>query len=114
MTEATQPLPLERISPYRLISEIGHGGMGTVYLAERDGDFHQRVAIKVVRGLLGADGLRRFRAERQILASLIRRCRRRGWGTAGFCFNAIGALTPSRSCARRSLNARNSCPSGTG
>ncbi len=70
MTEATQPLPLERIGPYRLISEIGHGGMGTVYLAERDGDFHQRVAIKVVRGLLGADGLRRFRAERQILASL--------------------------------------------
>ncbi|TAK93742.1 serine/threonine protein kinase, partial [Patescibacteria group bacterium] len=63
-------LPLERIGPYRLVSEIGHGGMGTVYLAERDGDFHQRVAIKVVRGLLGADGLRRFRVERQILASL--------------------------------------------
>ena len=65
-----QDLPLERIGPYRLISEIGHGGMGTVYLAERDGDFQQRVAIKVVRGLLGDDGLRRFKAERQILASL--------------------------------------------
>ena len=42
------------------------------------------------------------------------RCRRRGWGTAGFYFSAIGTLTPSRSCTRRSLNARNSCPRGTG
>lgn len=65
-----QALPIERIGPYRLLSEIGSGGMGTVYLAERDGDFSQRVAIKVVRGLLDAEGLRRFKVERQILASL--------------------------------------------
>lgn len=61
---------LERIGPYRLREEIGRGGMGTVYLADRDNDFTQHVAIKLVRGFMGPDALRRFRAERQILASL--------------------------------------------
>ena len=61
----------QRIGPYRILREIGHGGMATVFLAVRDDDeFDQRVAIKVVRGALGADTLRRFRGERQILASL--------------------------------------------
>ena len=61
----------QRLGPYRIVSAIGQGGMGTVYLAERaDGAFEQRVAIKVVRGLLDQDRVRRFRAERQILASL--------------------------------------------
>ena len=60
-----------RIGPYRIVSAIGQGGMGAVYLAERaDGAFDQRVAIKVVRGLLDQDRVRRFRAERRILASL--------------------------------------------
>jgi serine/threonine-protein kinase len=61
----------QRVGPYRIIREIGHGGMATVFLAARDDDeFNQLVAIKVVRGALGIDALRRFRAERQILASL--------------------------------------------
>ncbi len=61
----------QRLGPYRIVSELGQGGMGTVYLAERDdGAFEQRVAIKVVRGLLDQERVRRFRAERQILASL--------------------------------------------
>ncbi len=61
-----------RIGPYRVIREIGRGGMGTVYLAERDDDeYHKQVAIKVVRrGLDTEDILRRFRNERQILARL--------------------------------------------
>ena len=58
--------------PYRLQREIGHGGMGTVYLACRDdGAFQKLVAIKMVRGgLAGGDFLERFRKERQILATL--------------------------------------------
>jgi serine/threonine-protein kinase len=62
----------ERVGPYRLVREIGHGGMGTVYLAERvDEQYHASVAIKFVRGTLAAPDLaRRFRAERQILADL--------------------------------------------
>lgn len=62
----------ERVGSYRLVGELGHGGMGTVYLAERDDDqYRARVAIKFVRSLLAAPELeRRFRAERQILADL--------------------------------------------
>ena len=62
----------QRIGAYRLVREIGHGGMGAVYLAERaDGQFHQQVAVKFVRHGVDSDTLRRrFRAERQILARL--------------------------------------------
>ncbi|PWU08908.1 MAG: hypothetical protein C5B51_06970 [Terriglobia bacterium] len=61
-----------RLGAYRVVREIGRGGMGTVYLAERDDDvYHKKVAIKVVkRGMDTADVLGRFRHERQILADL--------------------------------------------
>jgi eukaryotic-like serine/threonine-protein kinase len=60
------------LSGYTLVREIGRGGMGCVYLAERsDGAFRKQVAIKIVQpGVTGADVLRRFRQEREILASL--------------------------------------------
>ena len=60
------------VGPYRLVREIGRGGMGAVYLAERaDGQYEQRVALKVIkRGMDTEQVLARFRAERQILASL--------------------------------------------
>ena len=62
----------ERIGPYRLLERIGAGGMATVYLAERaDGQWSQRVALKVIRpGLDSEDLVRRFLAERQILSAL--------------------------------------------
>ena len=64
--------PGDRVGPYRLIREIGHGGMGRVFLAERaDGQFEQQVALKLVRGgRSGGEILRRFLRERQILARL--------------------------------------------
>ena len=64
--------PPDRVGPYRIVREIGRGGMGTVYLAERaDGQFEQRVAIKLVtRGMDSEAVLRRFFAERRILARL--------------------------------------------
>jgi tRNA A-37 threonylcarbamoyl transferase component Bud32 len=60
------------VGPYRLLREIGRGGMGVVYLAERaDGQYQQRVAVKLLGHSLDADERhRRFLAERQILASL--------------------------------------------
>jgi serine/threonine protein kinase/Tfp pilus assembly protein PilF len=62
----------QRIGPYKIIDELGHGGMGVVYLAERDDDvFKNRVAIKLVRrGLDNEDIVGRFINERQILANL--------------------------------------------
>ena len=61
-----------RIGAYKVVREIGHGGMGTVYLAERDDEhYHQQVAIKLINPGLGGDIIRRrFRNEMQILADL--------------------------------------------
>ncbi|CAN5869937.1 hypothetical protein BH24GEM1_BH24GEM1_18460 [soil metagenome] len=60
-----------RIGPYRIVREIGRGGMGTVYLAEREDEFRKQVAIKLVkRGMDTDEVLLRFRYERQILAAL--------------------------------------------
>ncbi|MBL8215887.1 MAG: serine/threonine protein kinase [Bryobacterales bacterium] len=58
--------------PYRLVRELGQGGMGSVYLAERsDGEIEQQVAIKLLRSSADAPAwLDRFLRERQILASL--------------------------------------------
>jgi len=66
------PSEPRQIGPYRTVQEIGEGGMGTVFLAERsDGEFKQRVALKVIREeSRGTEALDRFRRERQILARL--------------------------------------------
>jgi serine/threonine-protein kinase len=64
--------PHDQIGPYRVVGELASGGMGTVYVAERaDGQFEQRVALKLVRRELDTDiSRRRFLVERQILARL--------------------------------------------
>jgi len=61
-----------RLGAYRVVREIGHGGMGAVYLAERaDDQYDKQVALKVVKRGMDTDAvLRRFRHERQILAGL--------------------------------------------
>ncbi len=57
---------------YRIIREIGSGGMGTVFLAERDdGEFSMRVGLKIVRqSVADREIVERFKRERQILANL--------------------------------------------
>ena len=61
-----------RVGAYRVVRELGRGGMGAVYLAERDdSEFRHRVAIKLIKRGMDTDFiLRRFRNERQILATL--------------------------------------------
>jgi len=62
-----------RIGVYRLQRLVGQGGMGSVYLAERDtGDFVQRVALKLVRADFASEAARaRFERERNLLARLV-------------------------------------------
>lgn len=60
-----------RLGPYVIERLVGHGGMGAVYLARRTDDFEHSVAIKMIRrGMDSELVVRRFRHERQILASL--------------------------------------------
>lgn len=72
------PVPLtgsfadQSVGAYRLLSPLGEGGMGTVWLAERgDGRFERKVAIKFLRLSLGSQsGTARFKREGKILAQL--------------------------------------------
>jgi eukaryotic-like serine/threonine-protein kinase len=70
--QATASLAGQTIGAYRLLSHLGQGGMGSVWLAERcDGRFEGRVAIKLLNfALLGRAGEERFRREGTILARL--------------------------------------------
>jgi serine/threonine-protein kinase len=76
MPSAAMPKPGglagQAIGPYTLVREIGHGGMGTVWLARRtDGRYEGEVAIKFLRsGLFGHGDAARFQREGSILARL--------------------------------------------
>lgn len=65
------PIP-ERVGPYRVVREIGRGGMGRVFLAEQEeAEFRRNVALKIIDSPgPGADTVRRFRDEVRILAAL--------------------------------------------
>ncbi|MBX7103988.1 MAG: tetratricopeptide repeat protein [Gemmataceae bacterium] len=57
------------IGPYRLLQQIGEGGMGVVFMAEQDHPVRRRVALKIVKpGMDTALVVARFEAERQALA----------------------------------------------
>ncbi len=63
--------PGTRLGPFRVEDELGRGGMGVVYRAERDdGEYRQAVAIKSLSSSGSAQGLELFRRERQVLAEL--------------------------------------------
>src|SRR5262245_35273575 len=72
MAKAAPGMEGRQLRGYKLIREIGRGGMGTVYLAERaDGAYRKQVAVKIVHvEKSSSEILDRFHRERQILASL--------------------------------------------
>ena len=69
---ATQPLTgvsPSHVGPYKLLRQIGEGGMGVVYMAEQESPIRRRVALKIIRPGLDSDQvIARFEAERQALA----------------------------------------------
>ena len=74
LPDATAPQPVagDRLGVWRIVDEIGHGGMGRVYRVERDdGSYAQTAALKFIKGLAGEAAVARFTRERQLLADLV-------------------------------------------
>src|ERR1051325_11522092 len=58
-----------RIGPYKLLQQIGEGGMGVVYMAEQETPVRRKVALKIIKpGMDSRQVIARFEAERQALA----------------------------------------------
>jgi serine/threonine protein kinase len=72
LPETENNLSGKQFGHYKIIREIGYGGMGAVFLAMRDdGEFEQQVAIKIIRQTIAeSEIINRFKRERQILATL--------------------------------------------
>ena len=71
-SQRNESLVGKQMGSYELIEEIGHGGMGEVYLAERcHGEHRRQVAVKLLKpGMHSKENLRRFSKEGQIIAKL--------------------------------------------
>src|SRR5713226_7838949 len=71
-SDGSDELTGQQIGRYQIVRELGQGGMGAVYLATRaDDQYRKQVAVKLIKGGFDTeDTRRRFRRERQILASL--------------------------------------------
>ena len=75
MRRSTSPVPAERpgtvIGPYKLMEQIGEGGMGVVYVAEQTQPVRRKVALKIIKpGMDTKQVIARFEAERQALAMM--------------------------------------------
>ena len=71
MSEAISESEGSMIGPFKLLQQIGEGGFGVVYMAERTGELHQKVAIKIIKpGMDTKEVIARFEAERQALAMM--------------------------------------------
>lgn len=101
-----------RLGAFRVVREIGRGGMGVVHLAERDdGEFTQQVALKCLADPASVAGSQLFRRERQILAGLqhphIARLLDGGRSDDGllwFAMEWIDGERIDRHCARQALS----------
>jgi serine/threonine-protein kinase len=73
LPDAVEPQPQagDRVGAWRIVEEIGRGGMGRIYKVERsDGSYRQTAALKFIKGIAGDLAIAHFARERQLLASL--------------------------------------------
>jgi serine/threonine protein kinase/Flp pilus assembly protein TadD len=106
--------PGTRIGPYKLLQEIGEGGMGVVYLAEQTEPVERRVALKIIKpGMDSRQVVARFEAERQALALMdhpnIAKVLDAGTTSAGrpyFVMELVNGIPVTQFCDEQHLNAR--------
>ncbi len=105
-----EPLP-KQISNYRILSKLGEGGMGVVYLAEQSEPVRRRVALKVVkRGMDSKQVIARFEAERQALAMMEHPCVARVFdagiaedGRSYFVMEHVAGVSITEHCDRQRM-----------
>jgi serine/threonine protein kinase/tetratricopeptide (TPR) repeat protein len=103
-----------QIGPYRLVQELGAGGMGAVYLAEQDAPIRRQVALKLIRpGMVTGAVVARFQAERQALTMMdhagIARVYDAGSTPLGqpfFVMELVHGIPLARFCDEQQLNIR--------
>lgn len=106
--------PGTRIGPYKLLQEIGEGGMGVVYLAEQTKPVERRVALKIIKpGMDTRQVVARFEAERQALALMdhpnIAKVLDAGTTQAGrpyFAMELVNGIPVTQFCDEQHLTAR--------
>jgi serine/threonine protein kinase/lipopolysaccharide biosynthesis regulator YciM len=112
--EPEQDRPGGTVDGYRLLQQIGEGGMGTVFVAEQTDPVHRKVAIKIVKpGMDSRQVVARFRAERQALALMdhpnIARVLDAGTTAGGrpyFVMELVNGVPITRYCDDRRLTPR--------
>ncbi len=106
-----QPIP-KQIGPYKLLQQIGEGGMGTVWMAEQEKPLRRRVALKLIKsGMDSKQIVARFEAERQALAMMdhqnIARVLDAGIsddGTPYFAMELVQGMPITKYCDREKLS----------
>jgi serine/threonine protein kinase len=100
------------VGPYRILSVLGEGGMGTVYAAEQSAPVRRRVAVKLIKlGMDTRDVIARFASERQALALMshpnIAQVFEAGAGSQGqpyFVMELVDGVSLTRYCDAHSLS----------
>ena len=114
VTQAIVERPGTQIGPYKLLEEIGDGGMGVVYLAEQKEPVRRKVALKVIKpGMDSREVISRFDVERQALSMMdhpnISRMLDAGTTTAGrpyFVMDLVKGVPITKFCDEQKLDTR--------